>query len=257
MKIYITTCSKKIAYTKRIKELLSNSPYEFFFVYGQGNQDKIEPFIEIDVQEAYENLPEKTFCLVEHFMKNFPDEKLVKMDDDNFLDTAKLKSYESVIEDYVGFFHAYELGEFGKFFHWYKMKNEEYKVFKKHFRLAYAEGAMYILSRKACQKIIDKGRDFFKNTPETYLGEDVKVGLCLDTPEITKKDIKLPNDLHYDITQDFLSAHPINLLVFDKLRNAKTNEEKMELLKQYNYLNENALRIEFLKKIKKNIENNE
>lgn len=251
MKIYITTCDKRIGYAQKIKEMLRGSPYEYFFVYGKDNTQKVEPSIEVDVKEAYENLPEKTFCLIEHFFNKFTDEKLVKVDDDNFLDVVKLKQYETALEDYIGYFHNYEQRNWhDSYFHWYKIQNPEYKREKKQFKLDYAEGAMYILSRKACEKVLKDGRGFFKNTPESYLGEDVRVGMSLNDDSIVKKDIKELIPLSYEITKDFMSIHPIGLLMFDKLKDAKTNEEKEEILIRFNYLNENIRREEFLKKIK-------
>ena len=249
MKIYITTYDKRLSYAQQIKNMLKDCPYEYFFVYGKGNTQKLDPYIEVDVEEAYENLPEKTFCLVEHFLKTTKNDILMKMDDDVFIDLEKLKRYENIKEDYVGYFHAYELGEFGKYFHWYKIKNPEYKIFKRHFRLSYCEGALYFLSRKSCEKIIKDGREFYKNTPKTYLGEDVHVGMSLEDSAISKKDIKLITELQYEITEDYMSIHPISLSIFDKLKKSKTNEEKLEVLTKYNFLNENALRFTYLKNI--------
>lgn len=250
MRIYILTHGKRLAYAKKIKEILSDCPYEYFFVYGRGNTEKLEPFVEFDFDEAYENLPEKTFCLVEHFLKTSTDEKLVKMDDDNFLDWEKLKRFETAPEDYIGHFHRYGKGyKHDSYFHWYKIQNPAYKTLKPVFDLSFAEGAMYILSRKACEKITNTGREFFKNTPETYLGEDIKIGLCLKDDFISRRDIKQETNLHYEITEDFMSIHPVSLIVLEKLKSAKTIEEKSEILTRFNILNENVKRENFLRKI--------
>ena len=246
MKIFITSCDGRLNYAKKVQEMMKDSPYEYVFVYGKGNKHMLDPHIEIDEQEAYENLPSKTYFLVKYFMENHNDSQLLKMNDDTFLDFTKLRQYESAIQDYIGFFHDYELGRFNKFFHWYKVTNPAFKVFKRQVPLKYAEGAMYILSRKACERILQKGREFFRSLPETYLGEDLKVGLTLDCPDIVKWDIKHPNELNYEVTTDFMSIHPVSLLMFDKLKAAKTNEQKMEILRRYCSLNENALRIDFL-----------
>ena len=249
MKIYITTCDKRLSYAKQIKEMLRNCPHEYFFVYGKGNTQKLEPYVEFDFQEAYENLAEKTFCLVEHFLKHFNDEKLLKMNDYTFVDLEKLKCWENVSEDYVGYFNSTGHDEIGTYFHWYKMENPEYKVLKRNVVLNFAEGSMYILSRKACEKILTDGRSAFTNTPSTYLGEDFRVGISLEHPSITKKCIKEPIDLPYEITEDFMSIHPVCSVMFNKLKEAKTNEEKKQVLIKYNFLNENLHRLEYLKKI--------
>jgi len=182
-------------------------------------------------------------------MSNFKDEKLLKMNDDIFLDVEKLKLYEDVSEDYVGYFHNYEYPEYGEIFHWYKVQNPAYKVLKKTFKLLYAEGSTYILSRKACEKILKDGRKFFETSPENYIGEDVHVGMSLEDSSISKKDIKMPSELCYEITTDFMSIHPVSLVLFDKLKSAKTNEEKKTLLEKYNFTNENILRLNYLRKI--------
>jgi hypothetical protein len=251
MKIYIVSCDKRVSYALKMKELLKSSPYEYFFVYGKGCTKKVEPYIEVDVQDAYENLAEKSFRLVEHFLKNFSDEKIVKSDDDNFLDVEKLKLYETAPEDYIGHFHNYEMHDwYDQYFHWYKMQNPEYKVAKRTFKLDFAEGAMYILSRKACEKILKDGVGVFKNTPESYLGEDVRIAMSLNDDSIVKKDIKEDTQLNYEITKDFMSVHPVHLLIFDKLMSAKTNEGKAEVLKKYDFMNVNTHRAEFFKKLK-------
>lgn len=256
MKIYITTCDKRANYAKKMKEMLADCPYEYFFVYGQGNTNKVEPFIEVDVVEAYENLPEKTFCLVERFMKDYPDETLLKMDDDVFVDLEKLKKYDSLTEDYVGYFHDYETSQYGAIFHLYKIKNPAFRIEKKCFKLQYAEGAMYFLSRKACSKVLADGRDFYKNTPETYLGEDVHVGMSLEDEIITKKNIKFHSELGYEITEDLMSVHPVNLIVFDKLKAAKSNGDKLKVLADYNFINDNMLRLKYLAKVEPVVKTN-
>jgi len=254
MKIYVTSCDKRVGYARKAKEMLKDSPHEYFFVYGKGNTNKIEPYIEFDFEESYENLAEKTFCLVEHHLKNFGDEKLLKMDDDNFLDVKKVGRYETAPEDYIGHFHNYQLHDwYDQYFHWYKVENPEYKRPKKTFELDFAEGGVFILSRKACEKIVKDGREFFKNTPETYLGEDVRVAMSLNDPSIVKKDIKISTGLGYEITEDFIAIHPVHMHLFGKLMAANTNEEKAEILKKYNFMNENIHRAEFFKKLKPTI----
>ena len=256
MKIYITACDKRLNYAKKIKEMLKDCPYEYFFVYGKGNTKKLEPYLEFDFEDSYENLTEKTFYLVDHFYKTFTDDKLLKMNDDTFLDIEKIKKYESCKEDYIGFFHSPIPNEYAKIFHWYKIENPEYKVFKNDITTTYADGSMYIINRNACKKILNCGIDFFKVTPTEYFGEDVKVGLALQDKSIIKKDIKYPAIALYEITEDFMSIHPTNVLMFDKLKIAKTNDEKMKILNQYNFINENLLRIQYLDKIKTMVKSN-
>lgn len=255
MLLYITTCDERLSYAMKMKAMLARSPYPYVFVYGRGNRHRLNPYIEIPVKESYENLSSKTYFLVKHFLTQ-NDPQLVKLNDDTFLDFDKLKRYESATQDYIGFFHSFHDARFSKFFHWYKVKNPAFRVFKQIVSCNYAEGAMYILSRKACERIVQFGEDYFTSTPETYLGEDVRVGMALDDPSIVKWDIKHPNDLDYEITEDFMSIHPVSLLMFDKLAEAETNEAKMEVLTKFYSLNENARRNKYLEAMEKELVQN-
>lgn len=251
MKILITTCSKRLAQAKYIKEMMAKCPYEWYFVYGRGNDKMLEPYITVDMDDSYEQLPLKTFSLIEHFVQNWPkEEKLVKMDDDTWVDFEKLKRYENAPEDYIGLFQKYEGGEYNSIFHWYKITSPEFRVPKANFTLSYADGALYILSRNACFTILSKGRHVYHNTPTTYQGEDVKVGMALTDPSITRRDIKFLNhQLNFELFEDFMAVHPVNFLTIKKLNELTTNRQKMDFLTKFNCLSENTLRLNQLRQI--------
>lgn len=227
-----------------MKECLKDCPYEFYFVYGKDNENKVEPFLEFDFEEIYDNLPEKTYCIIDHFLKT-GDDKLVKIDDDTLLDLEQLKKYESSKEDYIGcFVNAGHSGQYDKqqYIDLYRVKNPHYKELKTKYPIQYAEGGFYILSRKACEELAKNKSHFCGLSGETFISEDTLVGICLMSPTFSKNNLKLYNDLPYDMTYDFVSIHPVNLTLFDRLKKIKYCQERLELLSKYRYMNEYSLR---------------
>lgn len=240
MIFYITTHSKNIKYAEAIKEMFKGTDYKFYFVYGNNQQNKVEPYIEVDCEELYENLPLKTFRIFEHFLNSSYD-KMIKMDDNVFLDFKKFHP-EDYNQDYVGMFISCNQDIRSKVHHYYKVSSEDYKIPMKTFDLEYAQGSCYILSRKATRVCIDHGIEFFKNTPETYLGEDIRVGLCLSLAEITKLNLFEYNKILYETAKDLMIIHPIHFLVYPKLFQSKSNQETLNILSSLNFLNENLKR---------------
>ena len=112
----------------------------------------------------------------------------------------------------------------------------------------------YILNKKAAKVCYDKGYSFFDSTPETYLGEDTKIGMCLNREDITKQDLMFNENLMYETTKDLMFIHPVHVVLFDKLFQATNKEEKLKILKKYNFLNLNLKREIFLTKTIKNLQ---
>ena len=241
---YITTHSKNVHCAKKIKQMFLEKNCEYYFVYGLGSTEKVEPYIDIPSEETYANLPLKTYHILEHFLKT-NHTYMFKMDDDTFVDVEYFNN-QPFTEDYIGMFFDYPQDTRSSIFHWYKVGDSNYKIPKRTFKLRYAEGGGYILSKKAAQKCYEAGYDFFINTPETYLGEDTKVGMCLDSEDIIKLNLMRNAGMNYEITQNLDIIHPVHFLLFDKLIAAKTVEEKKSVLLKYNYLNANAQRDAFL-----------
>jgi hypothetical protein len=241
MIFYITTYERSRNNALKIKEMFSKTNYEFYFVYGRNQQNKVEPYIEVDIEEKYENLPLKTYFLLEHYLKNTRHDYIFKMDDDTFID-FKLFNPINFPYDYTGMFLTYPEDLKTSIFHWYTISTPEYRIPMKTFDLKYAEGGAYILSRKAAQRCYDKGYSFYDSTPETYLGEDTKIGMCLTDSDITVCDLLYNKDLLYETTKDLMLIHPVHHLLFDKLHDAETREDKINILRRYNYLNLNFKR---------------
>lgn len=252
MIVYITTYSKRISYAKKIKEIFEHSGLEYYFVYGKNNLTKLEPYIEMDCDETYENLPLKTYCIMDHFLQDLSRTRMIKINDDTYVDINRLKQM-TLTEDYIGSFVDYPTNLKSQIFHWFKVNSLDYKVKKQTFNLSYAEGSFYSLSRKAAEIILKHGRIFFTSTPETYLGEDTKVGMCLANANITKKDIttyKLP---YYEIMDDYTIIHPVHHTLFNKIKNTSNQKELVDLLGRSLMINDNVLREIYLEKQIKNL----
>ncbi len=249
MIFYITTHSKNIAYARKVKQMFEKTNFEYYFVYGKEQNEKIEPCIEVNCEERYENLPLKTYFILEHFLQT-DHSKMAKMDDDTYID-FNLFDPESYTKDYTGMFVTYPTDIKSSIYHWYKINTPEYKIPKRTFDLDYAQGSCYFLNKKAATICYNKGYSFFKNTPETYLGEDTKIGMCLNQKGVTKQNLMYNESLMYETTKDLMFIHPTHCFLFDKLFQATNKKQKLELLQQYNFLNCNLKREIFLsKKIK-------
>ena len=247
MIFYITTHDANIRAAEKIKTLFANKNVEYYFVYGKEAKQVVEPCIRVDVEEAYENLPLKTYFLVEHFLKT-EHQVMIKMDDDTYVDVDKLleNSHE---EEYEGLFVNYTKSDKNSIYHWYKIKTEKYKIKKPSFDLSYAEGSLYYLNRKAAKAVCEVGQEFFKNVPESYIGEDIKVGMCLiDQEKFSRKDITKQWMPYYEISVDFSFVHPVHPILIDKLIECKTIEEKRKQLLKYMFLNDNLKREAYLNK---------
>jgi hypothetical protein len=247
MIFYITTHDGNYEAASKIKSLFENKNVAYYFVYGKNSTKKVEPSLEVDVDEAYENLPLKTYFLIEHFLKNTEENVLVKMDDDTFVDVDKILN-NTHEEDYVGLFVKYTKSLKNSIYHWYKIKTESYKIQKPSFDLSYAEGSLYFLNRKAAQAVYNFGYDFFVNVPEQYIGEDIKVGMCLPESEFSRKDITKPWIPFYEISTDFSFIHPVHPFLIDKLKTCNSIEEQLVYLNKFKFLNDNIKREIYLNK---------
>lgn len=240
MIFYITTHEKNIKYAKKVKYMFSKTSYEFYFVYGKNQSNKLNPYIEVDCKDSYEDLSLKTYFILNHFLQT-QHTHLAKMDDDTFINFSKFFP-DSITEDYAGMFLQHSNKQKSTIEHWFKINNEKFKVKKQLYDVRYAEGSFYILSKKAAQLCYDKGYDFYVNTPSTYIGEDVKVGLCLQGKDITLLDLMHKTNLHYEATEDLSIIHPVNILLFDKLMSTSSFNETKNLLIKYDFLNDNTKR---------------
>jgi LmbE family N-acetylglucosaminyl deacetylase len=229
--VLITTYKKNTGRVKTIQNTWAKSLQKknipYYFISGD-NIDIDAPFIHLkEFTESYEQLPLKTFHILSESLKHDYD-LLIKTDDDTFLNIDLLN--EDILNfDYIGKFNE---PKYAPNIHYYKCSGE-FKVPKKAAKYKYAEGGVYILSRKAVQKIVDTPQETFINTPENYKGEDVMVGDLLHEDRFSKLDIKdahLSKTLNMDVTKNGFSFHPVHNIIMPKIYNLNLDEQTKILL---------------------------
>lgn len=224
---------------------LKNNNIDYFFV--SGDNLSFENFIKIDFKESYEQLPLKTFLMLNAVdLKRY--NYVVKLNDDTFLDVKKLINLNLKGVDYAGKFN-YPRKDINTRIHHYKIKDILFFKDKKTSQVEWAEGAFYILSKKSVKKILSFKKDYFLNFPENYRGEDEVVGEILkNMKKINLKDEKLSKELHMDVTCGGLSFHPVHNIIFESIYQCNCLETKVQIFKNKYYLNDYFLRDEYLKK---------
>jgi hypothetical protein len=229
--VFITTYKKNIIRIKAIQNTWAkklrekNIPY--FFISGD-NLDIDAPFIHIsEFVESYEQLPLKTYYILKESLK-YEYDLLIKTNDDTLLNIDLLD--KNILQyDYIGKFND---PVYAPTIHYFKC-NEKFRVPKQATKHRYAEGGMYILSKKSVEKIVSVPKNDFINTPENYKGEDVTVGEILKDDEFTKLDIKdkeLSKKANMDITKSGFSIHPVHNLLMSKIYNLNFDAQLKILL---------------------------
>lgn len=229
--VLITTYRKNVARANTIqntwaqKLIQNNIPY--YFISGD-TLDIEAPTITIcDLKESYDQLPLKTYCVLRESL-HYDYDYLIKTDDDTFLNIDLLD--ESILKyDYIGKFND---PSYAPTVHYFKC-SDEFKKPKQASKHKYAEGGMYILSRKAVEKVVSTSKDQFVNTPENYKGEDVMIGNILSEDKFTKldiKDVELSRKLNMDITKNGFSLHPVHAVQMPKIHNLDFDEQIKKLL---------------------------
>ena len=241
--ILIMTHNNNINYIKTIaKTWAKNINHKYYFV----TSDKLDigvPTIKLKGHiEMYEQLPMKTYLALQHVFKNHKFTHIIKVNDDTFVDMNKFKE-AYLAYDYVGKFNT--PGN-NPFVHYYKC-SEAFRVPKLPTLNSYAQGGFVVLSRNAVKKIISQHKELFVNTPSTYKGEDVLLGEILSSAVYKKLDIKdaYSDKMNLDITNDFLSLHPIDYKIMHKLL-GKSNKSIKKILCNSQNLNDNNKRDKFV-----------
>jgi hypothetical protein len=257
MIFYIFTCDRKINYALAQQAVLNKNNVHYYFVYGKGNSNKLSPYIEVDCDESYLNLSLKTFYSMKHFLTQRED-IYIKLDDDVFVDFNKINRDLFDNYNYGGWMvdnttkqlTQEELLKIQKF-HFYKLKNEtENLIVKKPvIDIKYAEGSFYFIRKKLIERILNTyTREYFINSYSNFLGEDIRTGKIIHELKEPILDLKLKNDLLLNITNNFLSIHPVHYFILDKLHNTP-DSEKIKLLIKYNFLNDYVHRKDYLDNI--------
>jgi hypothetical protein len=230
--VLIFSCKKNLDRCVAIQQSwlqdLKQNHVEYFFVSAD-ELDIQEPQIKLkNFTECYEQLPLKTFLTLKQIC-NYNFTHLIKTDDDVYLNIKKLIKTLSQNVDYSGKFNL--KGTDASMIHYYKC-NKQFKTPKKQAHHDYAEGGMYVLSKKAAKHIASHDQNAFINSPKTYKGEDVVVGELLSNEQFIKLDLtdNLSDKLNMDITINDISYHPVHKSLMHKLYKAKTTSNRIHIL---------------------------
>lgn len=127
--------------------------------------------------ESWGNLPNKIYELYQYCAKNFDFEYLFKIDDDVCVDPEKLLAYPTQPIDYGGRFNYFSesnVVNYGERFH-------QTKGYQGNFPSQYANGSLYVLSRRAVEKIISFSKSELEDCRLDPGYEDVMIGKCMES----------------------------------------------------------------------------
>jgi hypothetical protein len=252
--IFIYTTSLRSSYAREISKIFKCHDVEHYFVYHKSDKNiRVEPFIEFTDSEVYENISLKTFNCLNFFIKSNKN-IFIKINDDCLLDINKLKNLDLTDSNYIGGMidktNTTE-EEYNNKIHYYKLRDQKKCFPKKLNKIKYMEGSLVILTRELVVHLLNNyTKKDFTNCLENFIGEDERIGLFVSTYKHLKiKNIKMLADLNMDITNDFLSIHPLHFLFFKKLH-TMLDSEKPPYLKKINIFNDYTLKEHFFSKLK-------
>jgi hypothetical protein len=230
---------------------LKRHDIDYHFV--SGDELSLNNALKIDFDESYEQLPLKTFLMLEQ-ISNINFNYIVKLDDDTFFNIDEFLKTDFMNYDYIGKFNLAnnKRDTYYKRIHFYKIKNVDYHVDKILPQFDYAQGGFYALSRRAVDYILTHKKELFINTPTSYKGEDELLGEILARHK--KYDIKddyVSSLLHLDATKNGISFHPVHHTLVKPLYKCIGDKEKIKYLQANFYKNAYVLRDVVLRKYEK------
>lgn len=244
--LLITVCAANIERIKfqisnlnKYKDIIEQKNIIPVFVFGNTKDDIYIPYTKwhVDVEERYTNLYKK---ILKGFQKSLENEYdfLVKIDDDTIVnwDRFELNLIEGF--DYIGRLqHFYTQNKITLDIPMYNL-DTTINLYPKEFstNFSFATGDFYILSRKLVEHIVSYQDYVLSNfQEEEYVCEDQLIGF------LTLKDRNfLVNDINYSdmqmqlrhnlqITQNLLSIHPVNCVLFSSLKD-KLPEDQLNFI---------------------------
>ena len=262
--VAIFTTKDRWEYRTAIEDTWMNSldknKFDVKFVYSNGDdRGTSETDSEIrfsNVEESYENLPLKTYSLFSYFNKWMLDRyhSIFKCNDDIFIDGNLLNQLDFSNYDYVGKFN-YPISSYLEFskikkskkIHWHKCRPEWHLDKKVYPGLKYAEGSGYYVSRESISNMLKTDPNFWVNTPETYKGEDVAVGLCLNHVDLRLRMLDTKNQTRHincplDIWENGILIHPVHHSLIRGMYALKNVDERLQLLYDNKHLNDYVIR---------------
>jgi hypothetical protein len=246
--IAIMTTESRTNYRHAIEQTwlknLDKNKFDIKFIYAyKGNSYITDHEIYLgNLIDCYEQLPLKTYHLLKFVNRHLSGmyDSIIKCNDDIFIDCESFNKIQFHKYDYVGALNQTasfnQIGRIrkSKMWHWFKCDDILFHVKKKvYFNLKYAEGSGYFLSEHSILRLLQTNLDEWRNTPETYKGEDVFVGALLsDAKNVATLDLKelptLPIDL--DMWEGGALIHPVHFSLMEQLYTAKNLEERLKIL---------------------------
>jgi hypothetical protein len=195
--IFIYTCKARLNAALQVYDMLWNVNEKKYIVYGDTLEEEYrltDKCLILNVGDYYENLSEKTKKMFQVAEKLFPDEPVLKMDDDIIPNTQLLQeSLKSLKEVDYGGMSCTNNREYESIHHIGKVHDPIYNIPMHVPRVYGVAGPMYYLSVHAIRTLNRSERNCFY--------EDVMVGHCLNEKSIFPTNIILYHD--EDITSTY------------------------------------------------------
>jgi len=191
-----------------------------FFTNEEPLSFDVSPFLTINfsnLKETYNNLYLKVLESLKYVNSNLQYDYVIKIDDDTLFNIDKF-NLSLLTADYIGV-PVTSLDE--NYIIIPRLKTQKKINLGMHEgQCFYMCGDFYILSKKAVEHVLNK-TEKVKEIKEEFICEDYLIGYLLKDTPITTKNIKLKTTEAWQemlqITQDYMSIHPIMDKDFDKL----------------------------------------
>jgi predicted SAM-dependent methyltransferase len=175
----IVSCTVRPLHVDAIRETyFSKLPNPFFFrgVPGTSSQRQGDTVL-LDCPDTYEHLPRKMWALYEFLLKTEEFDYFLKIDDDCYVHTQLLKSFLNHLKGerrslthYMGPRILNPAIPRSNVWHIGKVSDPTYsQEYRRGFENSYCSGGTgYILSRRAMEIIVERGREHFLDDAEIY-----------------------------------------------------------------------------------------
>jgi len=192
--IFIYTCKARLSLALQVYDMLWNVHEKKFIVYGDVLEEDYlfkENYLILNVGDDYENLTEKTKKMFQVAEKLFPDEPVLKMDDDIIPNSELIRQQLQSLKEIYYAGRASYTEEHESTHHIGKVKNSKYDVPMLVPSSNGTAGPMYYLRPEAIRVLNQSTYSFFY--------EDVTVGYSLNQAGIHPTNTKFydDEDIHY------------------------------------------------------------
>jgi hypothetical protein len=213
---------------KHKKHLKKHKIVPIFFTSKEPLSFDVSPFLTINfphLEETYNNLYLKILESLKYVNSELEYDYVIKIDDDTLFNIDRFNS-TMLTADYIG---SPEINLAENY-----ISLPRLNLFKKidlgmhKGKCFYMCGDFYALSKKAIEHVLSN-IEKVKKIKEEFICEDYLIGYLLENAPITTKNIKLTSTKQWEeqlqITENYISIHPIMDKDFDKLVNVPFKEQ--------------------------------